>query len=358
MLSILAKIPGFKLFRAAGLPRMMPVNLTVSLTYRCNSRCRTCRIYERQCDELSVEEYRKIFKSIGRSPFWITFSGGEPFLRSDFSEICLLANEHCRPQIINIPTNGLLPDRIESEVRRVLKECAGTAFIINLSIDSIGEKHDEIRGVQGSFSRVMETYNRLRMIRSSHLTVGFHTVISRFNARDLPAVYDELKLHRPDSYITEIAEQRVELLTTDEQIAPTAAEYAAAVDFIARDMKDWEMKGVSRVTRAFRMRYYDNVKKLLRNETGSLPCYAGFASCQLAPDGEVWACCIKSESMGNLRESGYDFRKIWYSDKARALRTKIKKRNCSCPLANAGYTNMLCSFRTLASVAAEVLAGK
>jgi MoaA/NifB/PqqE/SkfB family radical SAM enzyme len=358
MLRVLTQIPSFKLFRTLGLPRMLPINLTVSLTYRCNSRCSTCRIYERQCQELTLGEYRKIFRSLNRSPYWITFSGGEPFLRPDIADICTEAYRSCRPGIINIPTNGMLPDQVEGGVRQILRACPKVALIINLSVDAIGDRHDRIRGVRGSFERVMETYRRLRTIRSDQLTVGFHTVISRFNAGAVPEIYSELKKLNPDSYITEIAERRAELQTENEDIAPSAADYSSAVDFVLADMKDWRMKGVAKITRAFRRRYYRLVESLLRGDRINLPCYAAVASCQIAPDGEVWACCIKSESLGNLRNSNYDFRKIWFSEGARALRTAIKARACSCPLANAAYTNMLFSLRTLIGIGREVVLGR
>ncbi len=358
MLGVLCKIPAFKLYRATGFPRMMPTNLTVSLTYRCNSRCRTCRIYERKCEELSVEEYRKIFRSIGRSPYWITFSGGEPFLRQDIREICTQAYELCRPGLINIPTNGMLPERIEREVANIVQSCPRAHFVINLSVDGIRERNDDIRGVAGAYARAMETYQRLRSIRAKNMSLGIHSVISRFNAPEMPAIYGELKGLRPDSYITEIAEQRVELWTEHEEITPSLADYAAAVDMIAADMKGWKLNGISRITRAFRGHYYGAVKSYLRGGEPSLPCYAGIASCQIAPDGEVWACCVKSESLGNLREAQYDFRKIWFSAGADVIRRAIKSRSCACPLANAGYTNMLLSLRTLATVGKEVLSGR
>ncbi len=358
MLGVLCKIPAFKLYRAAGFPRLLPTNLTVSLTYRCNSRCRTCRIYERKCEELSVDEYRKIFRSIGRSPYWITFSGGEPFLRQDLREICTHAYELCRPGLINIPTNGMLPERIEREVGSIVQSCPRTHFVINLSVDGIGERDDDIRGVAGAYAKAMETYQRLRSVRAKNLSLGIHTVISTFNAAEMPAIYGELKRLHPDSYITEIAEQRVELLTEHEGITPALTDYAAAVDIIAADMRGWKLNGISRITRAFRGHYYGLVKSCLRGGEPSLPCYAGIASCQIAPDGEVWACCIRSESLGNLREARYDFSKVWFSDEADGVRRAVKARNCACPLANAAYTNMLLSLRTVAAVGKEVIAGR
>jgi MoaA/NifB/PqqE/SkfB family radical SAM enzyme len=292
---------------------------------------------------------------MGRSPYWITFSGGEPFLRNDIEDICIRANEICRPKIINIPSNGILSNRIERGVKRILKACSDATIIINLSVDAIGDKHDEIRGTEGAFDKVMETYRRLKMIKSGNLTLGIHTVISKFNVKEMPSIYMQLKELGPDSYITEIAEERVELSTLGADISPSLSEYSEAIDFIAEDMKNWNMKGISNITRAFRKRYYTHVKEILREKKALLPCYAGYASCQIAPGGEVWACCTKAESMGNLREADYDFRRIWHSRQAQQVRRDIKERRCFCPLANASYTNMLFSSKILAGVFWEAI---
>jgi|SRR3989338_1892777 len=355
MLELLPKIPIFKFNRRFGFPKVLPINITVSLTYRCNSRCRTCNIYDRKVEEFSLDEFEKTFKSIGRSPYWITFSGGEPFLRRDIVEICKSAYENCKPGIINIPTNGILTERIENGVRDILSGCPDTALIINLSIDGIGDKHDEIRGSNDCFERAMDTYKRLRAIGSSNLTLGIHTVISRYNVKNIKDIYSHIKELKPDSYVTEMAEERVELATVGADISPSLIDYSNAVDFIIKDMKGWNMKGISKITRAFRIHYYKMVKDILRENRILIPCYAGFASCQITPDGNIWACCIKAEDMGNLREAGYDFKKVWFSTKAERLREDIKRRKCFCPLANASYTNMLFSLKTLAGIGLETM---
>jgi hypothetical protein len=84
---------------------------------------------------------------------------------------------------------------------------------------------------------------------------------------------------------------------------------------------------------------------------------AGVASAQIAPNGDVWTCCIRAESVGNLREHNYDFRSAWTTVKAYEMRRSIKAGECHCPLANASYTNMLCHVPTLTSVATEVSKG-
>jgi MoaA/NifB/PqqE/SkfB family radical SAM enzyme len=352
---LLKKIPLFKLYRNFGVPRMLPVNLTVSLTYRCNSRCKTCNIYDRKSDELSLEEYGKIFRSLGRSPYWITFSGGEPFLRQDIEDICIEAYETCKPKFINIPTNGILSKRIEEGVGRIVRACSDASIIINLSVDALGDKDSEIRGVPGAFEKFMETYRRLKAIDSGNLTLGIHTVISKYNVSDMPNIFLKLKELSPDSYITEIAENRVELMNQSLDIQPSLPEYSAAVDFITEEMQGWDLKGASKIVRAFRKHYYRLVKDILRDGRMFIPCYAGYASCQISPEGDLWACCMRAEVMGNLRETGYDFNKAWFSENAHQVRKAIKDRSCFCPLANASYTNMFFSLKTLFRVIGEAI---
>jgi len=354
-LELLKKIPLFKLYRTVGLPRMLPVNLTVSLSYRCNSRCKTCNIYSRKGDELSLEEYGKIFRSLGQSPYWITFSGGEPFIRRDIEDICIEAYETCRPKFINIPTNGILSERIEEGVRRIVSACSDTSVIINLSVDALDDRNSEIRGVPSAFEKAMETYRRLRAIDNGNLTLGIHTVISKYNVSDMPNIFTQLKELNPDSYITEIAENRVELMNQSFDIQPSLSDYSTAVDFIVKDMQSWDLKGASKIVRAFRKRYYRLVKDILREGRMFIPCYAGYASCQISPEGDLWACCMRAEVMGNLRETGYDFSKVWFSENAHQVRKAIKDRSCFCPLANASYTNMLFSLKTLFKVIGEAI---
>jgi MoaA/NifB/PqqE/SkfB family radical SAM enzyme len=108
------------------------------------------------------------------------------------------------------------------------------------------------------------------------------------------------------------------------------------------------------VTQAFRREYYELVKRTLREQRQIIPCMAGVASAQIAPNGDVWSCCVRAESMGNLREHGYDFGAVWRSEAAQEMRRSIKAGECFCPLANAAYTNMLLHGRTVMKVAGEV----
>jgi sulfatase maturation enzyme AslB (radical SAM superfamily) len=229
--------------------------------------------------------------------------------------------------------------------------------IINLSIDGVGEAHNQIRGVRNNWSRAMSTYGRLKDLKAKHknLTIGIHTVISNYNFDSFPQLCEFVQRElKPDSYITEIAEERVELDTVGLGITPTVEKYTVAIDALLESMRDKKLTGVAEITQAFRREYYEIVKRTLREQRQVIPCMAGVASAQIAPNGDVWTCCVRAESMGNLREHDYDFGSVWRTGKARQLRRSIKAGECYCPLANAAYTNMLTHTPTVMRVARDV----
>lgn len=350
MLELIPRIFIYKFYRKFGFPRIMPMNYTLSLLYRCNSKCKTCNIWKKKSDDLTISEYKLIFKKLGRSPYWITLSGGEPFLRKDIVDICKELYKYCKPKIINIPSNGLLTNIIVSNIKMITKICSKSQIIINLSIDEIEEKHDEIRGIPGNYKKVIKTFTRLKELKIDNLAIGIHTVISKFNVAGFSAIANELMLLEPDSYITEIAEQRIELDTMESDITPDIISYCTSIDYLIHRIKNGKFKGMNKITQSFRIEYYNLVKKILRDKTQVIPCYSGITSAQISPDGEIWSCCIKAESMGSLRHNDYNFKKIWFNKKMKKERLSIKRKECYCPLANASYTNMLMHFPTLIKV--------
>src|SRR6266478_6329563 len=361
MAQVLPQLPALKATYVTGRVFALPMNITVSTSYRCNSRCKTCNVWLLPNDDLTLEEWDKVYQSLGKAPYWFTFSGGEPTLRKDLPDMVGSAYRHCQPGIINIPTNGIqdkiIPDRIE----RVLQAAPTSDVIVNLSLDGVGEKHDIVRGVKGNFERAMRTYAGLKALkgRYKHFTLGVHTVISTFNVDEFEHIYafvrDDLK---PDQFISEIAEERVELDTVGMGITPPIQKYQPVIERLQAGIRQGEFAtGVSRITQAFRDRYYDIVKRTLVEQRQVIPCLAGIASAQIAPNGDVWTCCIRAEPVGNLREHNYDFRATWSTAKADELRKSIKAGECYCPLANASYTNMLCHAPTLTAVALDVAKG-
>jgi MoaA/NifB/PqqE/SkfB family radical SAM enzyme len=346
--SVLARVPAFRLGRAIGRPLSLPASLTVNVLYACNSRCRTCNIYEHHADVLSPEEYDRIFQSIGPSPRWVTFTGGEPFLRRDLSEIILTFDRHCRPAVINIPTNGSFPGRVDEGVDRIARAIHPRSLIVNLSIDEIGKAHDDLRGLKGNWDLAMETATVLRRQRERHDNVvfGINTVISRFNETriaDVAAKVDELD---PDSYVAEVAGRRIELRTERADFVPSQAGVLGALRLLRKRSRRTG-RFIEALVASLRSEYYRILEQHTVEEQEVLPCYAAITSAHIMPEGKVWACCVLGEEFGELRNVDYDFPTLWYGAAARNIRERIKREKCHCTLANQTYLNMLMDPKTL-----------
>jgi radical SAM protein with 4Fe4S-binding SPASM domain len=61
-----------------------------------------------------------------------------------------------------------------------------------------------------------------------------------------------------------------------------------------------------------------------------VPCYAGALSAVISEEGDVYACEMLSNKIGNLREAGYDLTKLWEGERAQSMRSFIRDTKCFC----------------------------
>jgi MoaA/NifB/PqqE/SkfB family radical SAM enzyme len=357
-LPLVARLAGYRLAHATGRPRQLPINLTVSVTYSCPSRCATCDIWRKKVPDLSVDEYARVFPTLERVPVWVTLSGGDQFVRADFDEVVRLVCSQIEPGIVNIPMNGVITERIFLLLPRIAHHTSGRQLVLNLSVDEIGDAHDRLRGAERNFEKLILVAELIHDLKKTypHVVLGVHTVISKFNVARIADIEREAReIFRPDSYIAEVAENRVELDTMHKDIAPDTADFRRAVDHL-RSVIRARRSGhpVARLVESLRLEYYELAARILEEKTQVIDCYAGWASAHLAPDGHVWGCCVRAESLGNVRDHGYDFRSVWDGPQADAFRASVRAHACACPLANASYTNLLLDAPSLARVSAHM----
>lgn len=328
-----------------------PINVTFSVTRKCQSRCKTCFIWKHEVsgEELDLNTIEKLFRSIGWTYFF-NVSGGEPFLRDDLPEIIRLACRFMTPAVIHIPTNAIAVNRVIGMTEEILNvidsEAPGTVLTIKPSFDAVGELHDNIRGVPGNFKKLLETLDRLKKLQKVHnnLHVGVGTVISRFNEEYLSQIIEYSKGLGVDSYINEIAEEREEFFNIGSGITPESESYGKIMSVFKKSVLE-KMKGMKllpRITTALRVVYYDLVVKILEEQRQVIPCSAGLMNVHINSDGSVWPCAVLAyrKQMGKVDENT-DFREIWNSREARKIRKGIRRGECYCPLANQAYSNIL-----------------
>jgi len=367
LLEILPKTINYRLARRGLVKAAHPITLTFSVTGMCQSNCKTCYIgreFRKNPEkirnlDLKINEIEKFFKSLGYT-YFLNISGGEPFLRNDLVEIVELALKYLKPHIIHIPTNAFMPENIEKTTREILKNInrydSKIPFTVKPSIDGIGEKHDEIRGLPGNFEKLKETIKRLKQVENEyenfHLELG--TVISNFNINDLDEIGDWVHKQGVQSYRNEIAEQREEFFNIGEDITPSNKVYEKLMknfkEKIKLNLKN--KKSLTRMTESMRLVYYDLVVKILREKKQVIPCYAGISNIHLNYNGDIWPCCVIgfSQAIGNIKDYKYDYNKILNSQRAKKVRKYIKDGHCYCPMANQAYSNMLISFPFLMKI--------
>jgi MoaA/NifB/PqqE/SkfB family radical SAM enzyme len=148
-----------KLKKVDVMPRL-PHSASIELTYRCNNRCRHCwlRISQRSSElqnELSFEEIKDIVLQARRlgCTKW-NISGGEPMLRSDFTEIFDFITSKSINYSIN--TNGSM---ITPKIAQLLKRKGNKMIAL---YGDTAEVHDHITRNSGSFDATIQGIEYLR----------------------------------------------------------------------------------------------------------------------------------------------------------------------------------------------------
>lgn len=281
--------------------RGRPVDAAVAVTYRCNARCVMCGIWRGPRTEECPPE---VFGGLPWSLRWVNVTGGEPFLRSDLEEIVKRIRSACPRAHIIISTNGLLTDRIVEVMRRL---DMGGRLGLAVSLDGIGEKHDEIRGVKDAFVSAQATMRRLAENGLGGVRIAF--TITPGNVDHFARVYD-LSRQLNVEFTCALAQGSEHYFQIDDEGLRTAPEtLRAALEPVARaELRSFSPKRWARA-------YF--LSGMLRFASGlgrPLPCRAGRDSFFVDPTGDVYLCNVLSCVMGNLNEQSFD--EIWASERA------------------------------------------
>jgi len=164
-----------------------PHQLQVNVTYRCNARCTMCNIWQMpERKEMSLEDFSRVlddplFRSIER----LTLAGGEPSLRRDLVPLTqLFVDRMPRLASVTLITNGLAVERILDDSRAMVELCTerGIHFNVSVSLDGVGQVHDEMRNIPGAFARVEHCLLGLKQLQNEKpFWLGASSVITRKN---------------------------------------------------------------------------------------------------------------------------------------------------------------------------------
>jgi len=159
-----------------------PRSMEISITPRCNLRCRYCSHFSSASDvdqDLRLEDWLDFFDELGRNAVMdVTLEGGEPFLRQDLAPILdgIVKNR----MRFGILTNGTLIDDAIVHHIETTRRCNQ----VQVSIDgSRPETHDRFRG-EGSFERAIQG---IRLLQRHGVPVSVRVTVHKHNVDDLEA---------------------------------------------------------------------------------------------------------------------------------------------------------------------------
>src|SRR3984957_5799228 len=154
-----------------------PPFLILFINSICNQKCEHCFYWKKlnSRDDLTKEELFALSRSLGRIEN-LNLSGGEPFLRPEFGEICRQFIRHNKVRQIYVPTNGSFTDRTVLQITETLKEKDLNLFVAEISLDGLGEFHNKFRGSPGAFNKAIQTYDALAKLQESDPRLRIHAI--------------------------------------------------------------------------------------------------------------------------------------------------------------------------------------
>lgn len=160
--------------------RGRPHTLSHLVTSRCNARCATCLWRDAYADELDTGTAAWLYEEAGRAGIaHLVVWGGEPLLRRDLG--ILLRTAKRSGLCVTLITNGWLLPTCWPALR-------GGVDNLIVSVDDVGARHDELRGLPGLYERLDVFARSLPGEGRAAPTLLVNTVLSRQNAGVLPRV--------------------------------------------------------------------------------------------------------------------------------------------------------------------------
>lgn len=320
-----------------GRPRLD--SLILYVTSRCNARCSFCFYKENlnAGNDLSIGEITQISRNIPALK-GLLIGGGEPFLREDMAEIISAFVSHCRVEVVQIPTNGFLTDRIVSQVREITQKHPHLNLSIQVSLDALGAQHDAMRGLKHCFQRAEETIATLKNFRDKGMRLRI-LVVSVLTPETL-TVYRDLagyvrKNITPDYHwfepVRDIPDYQKQLRLSRDDIAflrDNLAYYLKKSKGAASSIYNSAL--FNKMITAFSLNNFDIAyNNLLHNTPWPVPCCAGTRMAVLYPDGKLAACELRKETL-NIKDFNYNIPEALQHRRFKNVREDIARHACDC----------------------------
>ncbi len=290
------------------LEKNIPFSATFELTYKCNLKCGMCYQFRPGEGELNTSEIKDILGQLADAGcLYLSFTGGEPFLREDIWELISHARE--RTFALTLQTNGTLIGETEADLIR-----AADVMDVHLSVlGSSDAMHDGITGVPGSFKK---TIRAAELLIARKIRVVFKTTLMRENYSQYKDIFKLAGSIGAVPYFSPVIFPR-----SDGGVSPLKSRLSDG------QLKDLLSAVPDKDNAAF--------VPCGENELVAI-CRMGISECAVNPFGDVYPCVSAPMAVGNLRAE--KFASIWHNSNAlkkiREITVSDLKECSGCALAS------------------------
>jgi GT2 family glycosyltransferase len=289
--------------------KYIPRDATIAITYKCNSRCKMCNIWQKK-NPLSLD--MKAIRNLSSSLKYLNVSGGEPFMREDLVDVIREIKKNNKKVQIIISSNGYATELIKKRMQEIIK--IDPKIGVRISIDGFEEKHDQIRGIKGMYNHAMNTLQVLKKIGVKNLGISFTVMDSNIN--DLLGVYKWAEKNNLQFAMALVQNSDIYFSKGDNQLTFIKKVSVALNKIVEDELKSFNPKRWGRAYYDYGLKIYAETRKRLL-KTG-----AAKDSLFVDVDSKVYPSNLINEELGNLKEKSLD--NIWKSEKAKLIRDKIK----------------------------------
>ena len=294
--------------------QFVPYQVVWEITLKCNLKCIHCgsSAGRKRPEELSTKEAMKLCKDLAEiGSKQACLMGGEPFLRKDWYQLGKEIKD-LGMDLLMI-SNGYAVDRdILSKLSRL--EIYGLSFSLDGAESST---HDYIRGVKGSFDRVIKA---ISMSREYDLPITVITTVNRLNLKDLPRLRDFL-INRDIAWQIQVAMPQGRF---SRDLLISKEEFYALGLFIANLRRKYSVKELP-VIGAHCFGYFSKYIPHLGLSKQWAGCQAGLSILSIKSNGDIIGCLTLPDDFieGNIRNRSVI--EIWESEDSFAYNRKFKE---------------------------------
>lgn len=283
----------------------IPLEVSIELTHHCNFRCEHCYIPDFHApDRMDTRRILALLDELTElGTLYVTFTGGEIFLRRDWYEIAQYARQ-LGFSIRLFSNAALVSDEIADRIKTLY--CA-----VEVSLYSMEEsKFEAVTNRKGSFARTLDGIERLR---SRDIEVLLKTPVMQRNLEDLPGIS---AYAQRIGAVARIDNKVVSRKDGDPSPLGLRVEPEDLIPFYQGPLSGCEMPG----------------RRDSKSKNDGPMCAAANRYANVTSSGDVLACNILPGSGGNLLEKS--FREIWQNSpwfkKVRSIRREDLKECSTC----------------------------